>query len=414
MKQIFYIALAAVISMAMTSCSSKEEKVEEDKPVKKENIIYGIDADGYTIEEKKVETGESWSTILEKFGIGVRKVLTLEKLAENHCPLRQIRAGNRYITFTRRDSTSVQLDHLVYDKNNIEYVVFSFVGDSVSVTPGRRPVSIVRTKKTATIKSSLWGAIMEAKLPYALAAEMEDIYEWTIDFFGIQEGDSFTVIYDEKFIDTVSVGVGRIWGAKFTHRKKDIYAIPFKQNGKIHYWERDGASLRKQFLKAPLKFSRISSGYTNARLHPVLRVYRPHHGIDYAAPLGTPVRAVADGVIIQKGPRGAAGHMVKIKHSGELVSGYLHLQKYGPGIETGKHVSQGQIIGYVGSSGRSTGPHLDFRLWKSGTPINPANVTQTSSEPLSKGARAQFNRVKEKVLAELEGDVPDSMKLKSL
>ena len=412
MKRILYIALTAAISVAMLACSSKD-KSEGAAQVKKENIVFGINADNYKLDRKKVESGESWSKILDGYGIGVRKVLTLEKLAEEVCPLRQIRAGNHYTTFTRQDSTAVYLDHLVYEKNLVEYVVFSFVGDSVAVTPGKRDVKITRTKKTATIKSSLWGAIMEAKLPYALAAEMEDIYEWTIDFFGIQEGDSFTVIYDEKFIDTVSVGVGRIWGAKFTHRKKDIYAIPFEQNGKVHYWDKDGASLRKQLLKAPLKFSRISSGYTNARLHPVLRVYRPHHGIDYAAPAGTPVRSVADGTVIQKGPRGAAGHMVKIKHSGDLVSGYLHLSKYGKGIEVGTRVAQGQIIGYVGSTGRSTGPHLDFRLWKAGKPINPASVPQTSGEPLAKKHREKFNRAKALVLGELEGDVPDSMKLTS-
>lgn len=417
MKRKIYIGLVAIVAIALAVWAivaySDKSTAEVEAP-KKANIVFGINADNYTLERKKIGSGESWSKILDAYGIGVRKVLHLEKLAEDVCPLRQIRAGNYYTTFTRlQDSTTVVLDHLVYEKNLEDYVIFSFVGDSITVTPGKREVTITRMKKSATIKSSLWGAIMEAKLPYALAAEMEDIYEWTIDFFGIQEGDSFTVIYDEKFIDTVSVGVGRIWGAKFTHRKKDIYAIPFEQDGKVKYWEKDGTSLRKQLLKAPLKFSRISSGYTNARLHPVLKVYRPHHGIDYAAPMGTPVRSVADGVVIQKGPRGAAGHMVKIKHSGDLVSGYLHLSKYGKGIAVGTRVSQGQIIGYVGSSGRSTGPHLDFRLWKAGKPINPASVPQAPSDPLAKKHREKFNRVKEMVIAELEGEVPDSVKLKS-
>ena len=409
---LFALALAAVIAWALGAFSD-DTNTEEIEVTKKENIVFGINADNYTLERKVVESGETWSKILDGYGIGVRKVVELEKLAEGVCPLRQIRAGNNYTAFTRQDSTAVHLDHLVYEKNLIDYVIFSFVGDSVTVTPGQRDVTITRMKKTATISTSLWGAIMDAKLPYALAAEMEDIYEWTIDFFGIQEGDSFTVIYDEKFIDTVSVGVGRIWGAKFTHRKKDIYAIPFEQDGKVKYWEKDGSSLRKQLLKAPLKFSRISSGYSNARLHPVLKVYRPHHGIDYAAPTGTPVRSVADGTVIQKGYRGAAGHMVKIKHSGDLTSGYLHLSKYGKGIEVGTRVSQGQVIGYVGSTGRSTGPHLDFRLWKGGKPINPASVPQAPSDPLAKKHREKFERVKERVIAELEGEVPDSMKLKS-
>ena len=417
MKKFIYplIAVVAILPL-LTSCGSKEEKQQQEvepviEEVKEPTIVFGIVADDYTLENKEVKSGESWSTILDGYGIGVRKVLRLETLAKDICPLNKIRAGNKYTAFTRQDSVATHLDHLVYEKDRVNYVVFSFLGDSVAIREGKHNITVRRTKSTATIKSSLWGAIMSAKLPYALAAEMEDIYEWTIDFFGIQEGDTFTVIYDEKFIDTVSIGIGRIWGAKFTHRKKDIYAIPFVQNGKLQYWEEDGSSLRKQLLKAPLKFTRISSGYTNARLHPVLRVYRPHHGIDYAAPAGTPVRSVADGVVIKKGYSGGAGHMVKIKHSGDLVSGYLHLSKYGKGIENGTRVSQGQIIGYVGSTGRSTGPHLDFRLWRAGKPINPANVTQNPSEPISKKQRGKFNAIRDRVTAELEGAVPDSVKV---
>ena len=417
MKRYIYslIAVIAILPL-LTSCGSKEEKQQQEvepiiEAVKEPTIVFGIVADDYTLENKEVKSGESWSTILNGYGIGVRKVLRLETLAKDICPLHKIRAGNKYTAFTRQDSVATHLDHLVYEKDRANYVVFSFLGDSVAIREGKRDITIRRTKSTATIKSSLWGAIMSAKLPYALAAEMEDIYEWTIDFFGIQEGDTFTVIYDEKFIDTVSIGIGRIWGAKFTHRKKDIYAIPFPQNGKLQYWEKDGSSLRKQLLKAPLKFTRISSGYTNARLHPVLRVYRPHHGIDYAAPAGTPVRSVADGVVIKKGYSGGAGNMVKIKHSGDLVSGYLHLSKYGKGVENGARVSQGQIIGYVGSTGRSTGPHLDFRLWRGGKPINPANVTQNPSEPISKKQRDKFNIIRDRVIAELEGAVADSVKV---
>ncbi|MBQ5648486.1 MAG: peptidoglycan DD-metalloendopeptidase family protein [Alistipes sp.] len=419
MKRILYISIAVFATLPLLfSCTSNRENNQQEEQVveevkKEPTIIYDIVADDYTVEKKEVQSGESWSTILDSYGITVLKVLRLEELAKDICPLSDIKAGNKYTTFTRRDSVATRLDYLVYENSREKYTVFSFVGDSVAIREGQREVTTRRMKSTAVITSSLWGAIMENNLPYALAAEMEDIYEWTVDFFGIQEGDTFTVIYDEKLIDTTSIGIGRIWGAKFTHRKKDLYAIPFEIDGKVQYWEKDGASLRKQFLKAPLKFTRISSGYSNARLHPVLKVYRPHHGIDYAAPIGTEVRAVADGVVIKKGYSGGAGHMVKIKHSGDLVSGYLHLSKYGKGIAVGSRVSQGQIIGYVGSTGRSTGPHLDFRLWRGGKPINPANVTQNHSEPIEKKYRDRFNSVKERVIAELEGDVPDSMKLTS-
>lgn len=410
--------------MLLSCAGEQKEEQKEEQPVQEEIVpvveekkvdvyAYGILANDYTLEEKSVKKGESWSTILGRYGIGITKVLQLEILAKDICPLSSIKAGNKYTAFICQDSIDTHIDYLVYEKNNIDYVIFSFKGDTITVSKGKRDVTYRRVKKSATIKSSLWGAIQEAKLPYALAAEMEDIYEWTVDFFGIHEGDKFTVIYEEKLIDTTVIGVGRIWGAKFTHRKKDYYAIPYEMNGKLEYWELDGSSMRKQFLKAPLKFSRISSGYTNARLHPVLKIYRPHHGIDYAAPAGTPVRSVADGTIIQMGYRGAAGNMMKIQHSGDLVSGYMHLQKFAPGIKNGSHVKQGQLIGYVGSTGRSTGPHLDFRLWKAGQPINPANVTQTSSDPLTRKHLEKFKKVKKRIQDELEGDVPDSMKLTS-
>ena len=408
MKRILYTILAATIVVLFPACSSK--KVEQ----KKENILFGINADNYNIERHTVERGDSWSKILGSYGIGTQKVLRLDQLTKNTCPLRTIRAGSHYTTFTHRDSTSTRLDHLVYEKSIIDYVVFSFVGDSVAVREGQREVEIRRKKSTAVISSSLWGAIMEAKLPYSLASEMEDIYQWTVDFFGIQEGDQFTVIYDEKFIDTLSVGIGRVWGAKFTHRGKDIYAIPFEQGGRLQYWEEDGGSLRKQLLKAPLKFTRISSKFSHARFHPVLKKYRPHHGVDYAAPMGTPVRAVADGTVIRKSYDKAAGNMLKIKHPGNLSSGYLHLRGFAKGIKVGARVSQGQVIGYVGSTGRSTGPHLDFRLWKGNTAINPLKVPQKPTEPISKENREKFERVKERIMAELNGEVPDSMKVKNL
>ena len=408
MKQILYTILAILIIAPFTACSSK--RAEQ----KKENIVFGINADNYTLERKTVERGDSWSKILGEYGIGTQKVLRLDQLTKDICPLRTIRAGSHYTAFTRQDSTAVNLDYLVYEKNLVDYVVFAFVGDSVAVREGQREVEIRRKKSTAVISSSLWGAIMEAQLPYSLASEMEDIYQWTVDFFGIQEGDRFTVIYDEKFIDTLSVGIGRVWGAKFTHRGKDIYAIPFEQGGRLQYWEEDGGSLRKQLLKAPLKFTRISSKFSHARHHPVLKKYRPHHGVDYAAPMGTPVRAVADGTVTKKSYDKAAGNMLKIKHPGNLSSGYLHLRGFAKGIKVGARVSQGQVIGYVGSTGRSTGPHLDFRLWKGSTPINPLKVPQKPTEPISKDNKERFDKVKERIMAELNGEVPDSMKVTNL
>ena len=405
MKHFVRLALVVLVACVAIGCSSKEG---EPKP---KRLLFDIDVDGYTLERKEVASGESWGKILGAYGVGSQKIARLDQLTKKICPLRTIRAGNHYTTFTRQDSTATHLDYLVYEKSLVDYVVFAFVGDSVSVREGQREVRLERKKSSATITSSLWGAIMAEKLPYALASEMEDIYQWTVDFFGIQAGDRFTVIYDEKFIDTLSVGIGTVWGAKFTHGGKDIYAIPFRQGDKLQYWEVDGGSLRKQLLKAPLKFTRISSKFSNARLHPVLKRYRPHHGVDYAAPSGTPVRAVADGTVTMKCYQGAAGNILKIKHPGNLTSGYLHLRGFAKGIRVGSRVSQGQVIGYVGSTGRSTGPHLDFRLWKGSTPINPLSVPQRPAEPIAAANRAAFESLRDRVVAELEGEVADTVRI---
>ena len=396
--------------------TAASDDAETEEEIVEQNLLYGIPADDYRIEHGEIAPGETMGRILNRYGVGAATVDRLDRAAKTDFPLDGIRAGNPYTVFIHEDSLNTpHLDYLVYERNVAEYVVFGFHDDSVSVRTGEKQFTVRRTKKSATINSSLWGAIMEQELPYALAAEMEDIYQWTVDFFGIQKGDNFTVIYDERFIDdSVSVGIGRIWGAKFCQGGKEYYAIPFRQGGKIQYWEADGGSLRKQLLKAPLKYSRISSRFSNARLHPIYKVYRPHHGVDYAAPKGTPVRAVADGVVTFKGWGGGGGNTLKIKHPGNMMSGYLHLSRFAKGIAQGSRVSQGQLIGYVGSTGASTGPHLDFRIWKNGTAIDPLKIPSDPVEPISPANREAFEYFKTNIIAELEGEVPDDEKIVSL
>lgn len=393
-----------------TACQREKQVTQSPEPEVKKTILYGIEADDYQLKKDTIKLGQTLGKVLGQYGISAQRVDQLDKAAKEIFPLRQIRADRPYILFLRKDSLNLgKLDYFVYEKDVVEYVVFDFTQDSIAITKGEKPVTIKRQKRSSTIESSLWGAIMRDSLPYSLAAEMEEIYQWTVDFFGIQKGDNFTVIYDEKLIDSTHVGIGRIWGAKFNHAGKEVYAIPFKQGDKIQYWEYDGASLRKQLLKAPLKFSRISSGFSYSRLHPVHRVYRAHTGVDYAAPKGTPVRAVADGVVTFKGWGGGGGNTLKIKHAGNLVTGYLHLSKFAAGINKGSRVSQGQLIGYVGSTGTSTGPHLDYRIWKNGTPINPQKVPQEPAEPIKKENMAAFEILRERIVAELNDTATPDM-----
>ncbi|MFI3323189.1 MAG: peptidoglycan DD-metalloendopeptidase family protein [Rikenellaceae bacterium] len=403
--KITFLAVALLLfgsCMTRNSSSATSEQVEE--PI--ENRVFGILADDYLIDHTTVKQGETMGKILNAYGISAYKIDRLDKASAEVFPLKKIRGGNRYTTFVKSDSMGSTLDYLVYERNKTDYVVFSFATDSIHAYLGEKPTTTKRTKRSAVIESSLWTAMNKEGMPDVLAHEIEDIYQWTVDFFAIQEGDNFTVIYDEKFVeDTISVGIGRIWGAKFEHGSNSYYAIPFIQNGTLQYWEADGASLRKQMLKAPLKYTRISSGFTYSRYHPIHKVYRPHTGVDYAAPAGTPVYSVADGVVTFKGWGGGGGNTLKIKHPNNMTTGYLHLKGYAKGIVNGSKVKQGQLIGYVGSTGDSTGPHLDYRIWKGNTPINPLKIPQEPQEPISEENKAAFEQVKAKVIGELEGKI---------
>lgn len=400
-------AVLIVVTFVLRPRELSEEVLEEPEH---KLVIYGVVADSLTLETGEVADGQTMGALLGGYGVSAQMVDRLNTASQEIFPLNKVRAGNLYTAFLEEDTTGTRtLRHLAYEKNAIDYVVFNFMADSVSVVEGAKEVTTIRERDTVTITSSLWGAIMEAGLPFELAAEMEDIYQWSIDFFSIQKGDRFTVVYDRQMVDTVDVGLGRVWGAEFVQGGKSYYAIPFKQGEKIQYWDEQGNSLRKALLKAPLKYSRISSRFSYRRLHPVHRVYRPHTGVDYAAPSGTPVMAVADGVVVFKGWGGGGGNTLKIKHAGNLQSGYLHLRGFAKGIKQGSRVSQGDVIGYVGSTGTSTGPHLDFRLWRNGTPIDPLKVPSEPSEPIKKENILPFEYVRERIMAELRGDsIPET------
>ncbi len=415
MKKLNFM-ICALLLVAAVACNGSSESGGEGDTTPR-NMVYGIDADNYRLEKGEVMEGQTVSAILGEYGISPRTIDRLDRQSKEVFPLRNIRPGHKYTLFIHEDSLHVpHVDYWVYESSKTDYVVFGFHhNDSISIHKDSKPFTLRRTKKSAVITSSLWGSIMEENLPYALAAEMEDIYQWTVDFFGIQKGDSFSVIYDERFIDdTLSTGIGRIWGAKFSQGDKEYYAIPFRQDGKIQYWEADGASLKKMMLKAPLKYSRISSKFTYRRLHPVHKVYRAHTGVDYAAPKGTHVHAVADGTVIMCGWGGGGGNTIKIKHPKGFQTGYLHLNGYAKGIKVGTRVKQGQLIGYVGSTGTSTGPHLDYRVWRDGTPIDPLKVPSEPAEPISDANREAFEFVRDRIIAELEGDVADEMKITQL
>jgi murein DD-endopeptidase MepM/ murein hydrolase activator NlpD len=357
------------------------------------NTLFGIPLDSYNIITGKVKRNQFISSILSAHGVDwndIEKLLTDNR--ETFDP-RRVRTGSTYSVFMTRDTLS-RPDYFIYNHDPRVSYLFS-LKDTLAIY--RHDAEIIRTLRysSGTISTSLWEAAKENNLNPNLSAELSEIYAWTIDFFGLQKGDKFKVIYEEEFIGEESVGIRRIHAAQFEHAGSTIFAIPYIQDSVMAFFDTTGASLRKAFLKAPLRYSRISSRFSGGRMHPILKIVRPHHGIDYAAPIGTPVLAIGDGRVTSTAYEGGAGRMVRLTHNSVYSTAYLHLSRYGPGIAPGVYVKQGQVIGYVGSSGLSTGPHLDFRFYRNGSPIDPLRVEAPPVNPVAPEAMEQFNKVAE-------------------
>jgi len=359
-------------------------------------FIYGIPSDSFDLITGRIKRNGFLSEVLLQHGVSMQEIDQTIKNSKSVFDVRKIRSGNNYILFCDRDSNG-KAKYLVYEHDPQISYVFSF-NDSLNITPFRKQITSEIKYSSGTIKTSLWDAMIDGGLHPNLAVQLSEVFAWTVDFFGLQKGDNFKVIYEELSIEGKSLGTGKIYGAQFNRSGSSITAIPFIQDGRESFFDIDGNSLRKAFLKAPLVFSRISSHFSSARMHPILRIVRPHYGVDYAAPIGTPVHAIGDGRIISATNEGGAGRMVKIQHNSVYATGYMHLSRFGDGISTGKFVKQGDIIGYVGSTGLSTGPHLDFRFYKNGSPVDPLKVDAPPVEPVSEENKAKFEKMKTVVL----------------
>jgi murein DD-endopeptidase MepM/ murein hydrolase activator NlpD len=383
------------------SCKEKEKSGQISVPAKTvHKYKYGIIIDSLRIITAKVQDGESFSVILQKNGIGYPLIDTLVKSAKNIFDFNNIRPGKSYsFLIARNDSTDVK--YFIYELNRIDFVVIGF-GDSLRIYKSHKKVDTVLKKSSGVITYSLWNAMLKNDINPQLALDLSDIYAWTIDFFGIQEGDKFKAYYEELYADGKSAGFGKIHAAWFEHYGKEYYAFYFKYDTVESYYNENAQNLKREFLKAPLHFSRLSSRFSHSRLHPILKIRRPHYGVDYAAPIGTPVHSIADGKVVYTGRRGGAGKMIKVKHKGSYTSSYLHLSGYAKGIKRGAKVRQGQTIGYVGSTGLSTGPHLDFRIYNAGRPVNPLKVQSDPLEPVDSVYMDKFKRLKKSLMDTLK------------
>jgi murein DD-endopeptidase MepM/ murein hydrolase activator NlpD len=412
LKIFFKISLLSAALLLPSSCGPKEASVP---PVTEEtadslkssarvedpgSLLHGIPVDTYNVVTGRVRKNQFISNLLADYGVPWNNIEQLLRENRELFDARKVRTGNEYSVFITKDTLS-RADFFIYNHDPSVSYIFS-LHDSLTIHKYTAEIKEVLRYSSGTIKTSLWEAAVENNLNPNLSAELSEIYAWTIDFFGLQRGDRFKVIYEEEYIGDKSIGTGTVHAALFEHGGASIYAIPFIQDSVQSYFDTTGASLRKAFLKAPLRFSRISSRFTGARMHPILKIVRPHYGVDYAAPIGTPVLSIGDGRVTEAGYQSGSGRIVKIRHNSVYSTAYMHLSRFGEGIRGGVYVKQGQIIGYVGSSGLSTGPHLDFRFYRNGSPVDPLKVESPPVEPVAPEGLVLFGKVTEGYIRLLE------------
>ena len=387
---IIFLSVISIFIIDTSSSYSELEKISlEESNRAPVSFEYGLPVDSFKITSSEIKRNQNLSDILIKQGISYAQIDKLVKISKPIFDVRKIKAGNRYSLFSDLNNQN-KLLYFIYEESAQDYIKYSFI-DSLTVIKGKKEVTLIKQYASGTIESSLWNAMHDIDANPILAVELSEIYAWAIDFFGIQKGDLFKVIYEEAFIDSVSIGISKIHAACFTHYGHEYWAFEFTQDSVTSFFDEDGNSLRKAFLKSPLRFSRISSRFSNSRMHPVLKIRRPHHGIDYAAPTGTPVHSIGDGVVIKKGyQKRGGGRYVKIKHNSVYTTVYMHFSKFASGITTGTRVTQGQTIGYVGRSGLATGPHLDFRVYKNGTPIDPLKLKSPPVKPIKEDMMEEY------------------------
>ncbi len=364
-------------------------------------IEYGFNTDSFTVYKDVIKPNEFLANILLKYKIPYPEIDHLASKSEAIFDVKKLAAGKNYTILCSKDSLG-KAQCFIYEPNSVDYVVFD-MRDSVSIYKGKKEVTTKIQQASGIIKSSLYQTLDDANVSPVLAIEMADVFAWTIDFYRIQKGDWFKVVYEEKFVDGKSIGIGRVLASNFNHYNKDFFACYFVQDSIGDYFDTEANSLRRAFLKSPLKFGRLSSGFTMRRFHPVQKRNKPHLGTDYAAPTGTPIMATGDGIVIASAYSKYNGNFVKVQHNSTYTTQYLHMSKRASKV--GQHVMQGDVIGYVGSTGLATGPHVCYRFWKNGSQTNHLKEDFPPSKPVEpahlerykkklKKYKAQVNKIK--------------------
>lgn len=361
--------------------------------------LFGFSTTGLKRTDSIISKNQFFADLLTPFQVDHSLILKLADASREVFDVRKLRAGNQYSVFYENAQEKMGR-YFVYELSAIEYVVYT-LDSTARVYRVQLPVDTLEVAATGIIDRTLYHTIMDMNTSYELGINLSEIYAWQIDFFHLDKGDEIKVIYDRIELDGKPIGIGLIKAALFIHRNDSFYAFNFNQDSLHNYFDEHGKSLRKAFLKAPLKYSRISSRYTMRRFHPVQKRWKAHLGTDYAAPRGTPIYSVGDGIVVAAGFTRGNGNYVKVKHNATYTTQYLHMSRIHPSAKNGRRVHQGQVIGYVGSTGLATGPHLCFRFWQNGQQVDPFRIKIPPSDPVKESKREEFEKIRNQRIKEL-------------
>lgn len=395
------IIVVSIISFAFSNMSAnKEKEISENRS---DSIIepvvivddYLIEYENYHLESGRIKRGNTLGQILENFNIDP---VTIHKIVEKMIDQdifnpRYIKAGNPFHVYLS-DDTLKKPQYFVYDITALDYLKIN-LKDSFAIERGQKEVTSLEKSAKGIISTSLWNTLQEQNISPELVIEMSEVLAWEVDFYRIQKGDRFKVIYREDYVGEESIGIDQIDAIYFMNEGREVYGYHFEKDTVHGYFDNEGENLRKVFLKAPLKFGRITSGYSVGRMHPILKVRRPHYGTDYAAPTGTPIYAVGDGVITERRYTSGNGYYIKMRHNSVYETQYLHMSRFQKGVTVGTRVKQGEVIGYVGETGLATGPHVCFRFWKHGKQVNHLKEDFPSADPMPESLFSEFSKIRD-------------------
>ena len=397
------LSTAAAINVAKTIKNPTDSFTTEQACVDHCEQFLHWDLGLVGLEKMLIKPNDMLGNLLSSRGVEYFKIDQLINAAKSIFPFRSIRAGKELTIVTDLADSTVQA--LVYEPDPYRRILFH-LEDSIRVEVIERETEIRVETASGTVDQSLWLSMEEQDLPLDLIAAMEDALGWSVDFYHIQKGDSYKLVYERKYVEGEPLGIGKLIGASYTSGENEYYSIRYNSGKYDGYYDLEGRPMKKAFLKSPVQYSRISSRFSNNRFHPILKRNKGHFGTDYAAPCGTPIRAVADGRITAASYTSGNGNFVKMRHDKTYETQYLHMSKFGPGIRPGVTVKQGQTIGYIGRTGLATGCHVCFRFWKNGRQVDHMREKMPPPQSMDPSQLPDYFKVRNEIKSMLDGVKP--------